>query len=115
MSTILGAIVGDTIGSIYEFNSTKEYDFPLLDSKMEFTDDTVMTIAVADWLLNDISLSHSGLCNRMRYWGKKYRWPMGSYGGRFSKWLDNSEMGPYNSWGNGSAMRVAPVGFAFET
>ena len=114
-ATILGAIAGDTIGSIYEFNPTKEYNFTLLDERMEYTDDSIMTIAVADWLLNDHLLSHSGLAKKLRYWGNKYRYPMGSYGGTFSAWLNREDMGAYNSWGNGSAMRVSPVGFAFDT
>lgn len=114
-ATILGAIAGDIIGSIYEFNPTKNYTFPLLDKKMEITDDSIMTIAVADWILNDSELSHNGLIQKMRHWGRKYRYPKGSYGGMFSAWLDNDNMGPYNSWGNGSAMRVAAVGFAFDT
>lgn len=113
--TILGAIAGDTIGSIYEFNPTKEYNFPLWDERMEYTDDSIMTIAVADWILSDPQLSHNGLAKKMRYWGNKYRYPMGSYGGTFSAWLNREEMGAYNSWGNGSAMRVSPVGFAFDS
>ena len=64
--TILGAIVGDTIGSIYEFNPTKDYHFNLLDNRMEYTDDSIITIAVADWILHDHSLSHSGLINKGR-------------------------------------------------
>lgn len=114
-ATILGAIAGDIIGSIYEFTPTKNYTFPLLDKKMEITDESIMTIAVSDWILNDSELSHNGLIQKMRYWGRKYRYPKGSYGGMFSAWLDNDNMGPYNSWGNGSAMRVAAVGFAFDT
>lgn len=113
--TIIGAIAGDTIGSIYEFNPTKEYHFALLDERMEYTDDSIMTIAVADWIMNDHLLSHSGLEKILRYWGNKYRYPMGSYGGTFSAWLNREDMGPYNSWGNGSAMRVSAVGFAFDT
>jgi ADP-ribosylglycohydrolase len=113
--TILGAIAGDTIGSIYEFNPTKKYDFPFLDERMEYTDDSIMTIAVADWILSDPKLSHAGLVKKMRYWGNKYRYPMGSYGETFSAWLNSEDMDPYNSWGNGSAMRVSPVGFAFDT
>lgn len=114
-TTILGAIAGDTIGSIYEFNPTKDYNFHLLDERMEITDDSIMTIAVADWILHDPKLSHNALAQRMRYWGRKYRYPMGSYGGMFSSWLDSNDMGSYNSWGNGSAMRVAAIGFAFDT
>lgn len=114
-TSILGAIAGDTIGSIYEFNPTKDYSFPLLDNRMEITDDSIMTIAVAEWIMHDPDLGHGTLAKRMRYWGRKYRHPMGSYGGMFSVWLDDDHMGPYRSWGNGSAMRVAAAGFAFGT
>lgn len=113
--TIPGAIIGDTIGSIYEFDPTKDYNFILIDDRMEYTDDSIMTIAVADWILQDNTLSHSNLEKKMRYWGNKYRFPMGGYGGIFTAWLYREEMGAYNSWGNGSAMRVSPVGFAFDT
>ena len=114
-ATIIGAIAGDTIGSIYEFNPTKDYNFVLLDKRMEYTDDSIMTIAVADWILHDNLLNHSGLEKRMRYWGNRYRYPMGGYGGMFSAWLEREDMGAYNSWGNGSAMRVSAAGFAFDT
>lgn len=113
-ATILGAIAGDVIGSIYEFNPTKDYAFTLLDRRMEITDDSIMTIAVADWLLHSPKpegCSPAALAKRMRYWGGKYREPMGSYGVNFGVWLDHEDMGPYKSWGNGSAMRVSPVGF----
>lgn len=112
---LMGAIVGDVIGSVYEFNPTKDYHFKLVDERMEYTDDTVMTVAVADWLLHDASLSHAALAHRMRRWGKKYRYPMGAYGSMFSSWLDREEMGAYHSFGNGSAMRVSPVGFFFDS
>lgn len=114
-ATILGAIIGDTIGSIYEFNPTKDYNFRIMDERMEYTDDSIMTIAVADWILKDSTLSHSILCKRMRYWGNQYRYPMGGYGGMFTGWISRDDVGPYNSWGNGSSMRVAAVGFAFDT
>lgn len=111
--TIIGAIAGDTIGSLYEFNSTKNHDFPLFDKRMSFTDDSVMTVAVADWILHCKTLSPEALAEKMRLWGKKY--PRAGYGGGFARWLRSPSMGPYNSWGNGSAMRVSPAGFAFDT
>ena len=80
---LIGAIAGDTIGSIYEFNNTKRTDFELLQPSMNYTDDSLMTLAVADWLLNrnqnddDVRL----LTNTMRYWANKYPCPMGGYGG----------------------------------
>lgn len=78
-TTILRAIVGDTIGPIYEFNPTKDYNFELFFPYMEITDDNIMTIAVADWLLH-YKLNHSTLAETLRYWGNKYRYPLGGYG-----------------------------------
>ena len=130
---MLGSIIGDTAGSIYEFDNTKDYHFPLLSSRCEFTDDSIMTIAVASWLLKDKGLSPEGLEQEMVAFGKKYPNPMGGYGDGFSCWLNNpkdlclyddwagplykSKTGrhPYGSYGNGSAMRVAPVGWFFDT
>lgn len=112
-ATILGAIAGDIIGSVYEFHSTRNYNFELFNNCMKPTDDTIMTLAVADWLLHDLNLSESELAKTMRKWGNKYPWA--GYGGGFRTWLNNANAGPYNSWGNGSAMRVSPVGFAFNT
>ncbi len=112
---ILGAICGDIIGSIYEFDPTKKYDFELLNPDMIYTDDTIITIAVADWIMNDPALSHERLVERMRFYGQQELWPKGGYGGNFLLWLTNDDPEPYGSWGNGSAMRVSPVGFAFDT
>ena len=112
---LLGAIAGDTIGSIYEFDPVKNYDFTLLDEQMEYTDDSILTLAVAEWLMDDPTHSPIILQERLRYWGNKYRNPKGSYGNRFYKWLLDSNPQPYQSWGNGSAMRVSAVGFACET
>ncbi len=113
--TILGAIAGDIIGSVYEFNPTKSYDFELLTPQMEYTDDSIMTIAVADWILRDPELTHKGLVDIMRDYGRRYPSPMGSYGSHFNQWLQSDNPRPYNSWGNGSAMRVSAVGFAFSS
>ena len=104
---ILGAIAGDIIGSIYEFNSTKNVDFLLLSESSVYTDDTVMTVANADWLL-----SGDALKGVMLDYGNRYA---AGYGGWFFSWLWSENPQPYNSWGNGSAMRVSPVGWAFET
>ena len=109
-ATILGAIAGDTIGSIYEFCPTKDKNFPLLDSGMEYTDDSIMTIAVAKWVM-----TWGNLVACMQTLCRKYRYPMGSYGGNFGAWLDSSHPRPYGSWGNGSAMRCSAVGFASNT
>lgn len=110
---IWGAIAGDIIGSTYEFHPTHDYDFQLLPAHSTFTDDSVMTIAVADWLLNFPDLNKGALVAIMQKWGHRY--PYIGYGGMFAKWLRNENPLPYNSWGNGSAMRVSPVGFAFES
>lgn len=106
---MLGAIIGDVVGSVYEFDNTKDYNFHLLTPRSEFTDDTVMTLAVAKWLLEDETHNHEYLVRCMRELGLKYPWA--GYGGNFKRWLLEREPKPYNSWGNGSGMRVSPVGF----
>ena len=114
---LIGAIAGDTIGSIYEFNNTKRTDFELLQPGMNYTDDSLMTLAVADWLLKR-NLSDDDaqlLIDIMRRCARQYPCPMGGYGGRFFKWLISPSPKPYNSWGNGSAMRVSGVGYAADT
>lgn len=102
-----GAIAGDVIGSIYERYQIKTKEFPLFDWRCHFTDDTVLTVAVADVLLNGGSYA-----DRFReyYW----RYPDAGYGGTFYKWARSTDAKPYGSFGNGSAMRVSPVAFAFE-
>ena len=114
---LIGAVAGDTIGSIYEFNNTKRTDFELLQPGMNYTDDSLMTLAVADWLLKKKPSDDDAqlLTDTMRRWAKQYPCPMGGYGGRFSSWLGSSSPKPYNSWGNGSAMRVSGVGYAADT
>lgn len=113
-----GAILGDIIGSPYEFDrGSKTKDFPLFSSDSSYTDDTVMTIAVADTLMN--SKGQSGeyikneLIHSMQRWGGKY--PDAGYGGMFRRWLHSSDPKPYGSYGNGSAMRVAAAGWLYET
>ena len=112
---LMGAILGDIAGSIYEFDPHKATDINLQDKRMDYTDDTIMTIAVADWILNDKRHTMNGLVERMQQWGRRYPHPMGAYGNMFSQWLRSDNPMPYNSWGNGSAMRVSAVGFAFDT
>jgi len=111
---MLGAIFGDMAGSVYEFNNIKTTQFDLLGKGTTFTDDSVLTIAVAYWLL-DGSLSKERLAFTLKFFVDKYPHPMGSYGGRFLQWAHCDLSKPYNSWGNGSAMRVSPVGWAFDT
>ena len=105
---ILGGIVGDIIGSTREWHNVKIEDFELLPAGSCFTDDTVMTLAVAEWLMTDPAHSERGLVECMQRLGRKY--PYAGYGGMFRRWLNKENPEPYNSFGNGSAMRVSPVG-----
>jgi ADP-ribosylglycohydrolase len=105
---MLGAIVGDIIGSSYEFEGLKSTTFPLFTSSSRFTDDTVLTVAVADCLLHDRDYAKT-----FKEYGQRY--PDAGYGGMFGNWLQSSDLKPYNSYGNGSAMRVSPVACAFDT
>ncbi|RKZ53400.1 MAG: ADP-ribosylglycohydrolase family protein [Candidatus Parabeggiatoa sp. nov. 3] len=104
---MIGAIAGDMIGSVHESAHIKRTHFPLFQKNSRFTDDTVMTIAVAEAILHR---QDYGTC--LKKWGSKY--PDRGYGGLFRRWLQSEDMVPYNSFGNGSAMRVSPVGFAFN-
>jgi ADP-ribosylglycohydrolase len=104
---MLGAIVGDIVGSVYEWNNIKTKDFPLFRDDCFFTDDTVMTIATADTLMN--SGKRDDFIDAYKKWGRRY--PNAGYGSRFGVWIHSDDRKPYNSWGNGSAMRVSPVGF----
>lgn len=106
--TILGAIAGDVIGSIYEFNPIKTTNFEMVQPNMFYTDDSILTIAIADALLNKKDFGKS-----LWEYGNKY--PDGGYGERFFYWLQSKNPEPYNSFGNGSAMRVSPVGFAADS
>ena len=112
---MLGAIAGDIIGSIYEFVDMKRYDFDMLPQGSCFTDDTVMTIAVAHWLTlyDKEGLTKERLISTMKEFGRKY--PFAGYGSSFNCWLWSETPQPYNSWGNGAAMRVSPVGLYAET
>lgn len=104
---MLGAIAGDIIGSIYEANNIKHKEFPLFQARNRFTDDTVLTVAVADTLLNRGSYAE-------HFKQYHHRYPFAGYGAKFYLWAVSDEVKPYNSWGNGSAMRVSPVGFALN-
>lgn len=105
---MLGAIIGDIVGSTREWHNVKTTRFKLLPKGSTFTDDTVMTLAVAKWLLDDPSHSPDSLVRIMQELGRKY--PNVGYGKRFKEWLMSDNPQPYGSWGNGSAMRVSPVG-----
>ena len=134
---MLGAITGDFIGSCYEFYNTKDYDFNLFCEESNYTDDSIMTLAVAQWLLSDPEHSYHKLEDTMVLFARRSRCPMGGYGTGFYYWLFHPEglqafqsfdgnkgvppytsttgRHPYGSFGNGSAMRVSSVGWAFDT
>jgi ADP-ribosylglycohydrolase len=104
---MLGAIAGDVIGSVYEHYPVKTESFPLFHPHCRFTDDTVMTIAIAYAILESTDYAPA-----LKAFGRKY--PNAGYGSAFFNWIFEDEVRPYNSWGNGAAMRVSPVGFAFD-
>ncbi len=106
--TIIGAIAGDVIGSIYEWQTIKTTDFPLFSEGSDFTDDTVLTVAVADAILNKKDFAGT-------LWKYGRRHINRGYGGMFIRWLQGKKPKPYGSYGNGSAMRVSPVGFACDS
>jgi ADP-ribosylglycohydrolase len=127
---MLGAIIGDTVGSVYEFNNIKTTQFPLFGPKSNYTDDSIMTMAVAEWLLNDPQHGMDTLEASFLNFAKKYPCPMGGYGGGFHRWLFHPEQladyvedgnhvvgkrHPYNSFGNGAAMRCSANGWMFDT
>ena len=105
---LYGTIFGDIAGSSYEFNPVKSDKFDLITSKSRFTDDTVMSLAVANWLMGD--RKQDTLVKEMQYMGGRY--PRAGFGGMFRKWLVSDNPVPYNSFGNGSAMRVSPCAWA---
>lgn len=107
---MLGAIVGDIVGSIYEHNNIKTKDFLLFGEECRFTDDTVMTIATADALLH--GGKEDNFIDAYKKWGRMY--PTAGYGVKFSRWILSSNREPYYSWGNGSAMRVSPCGWVLD-
>ena len=102
-------MIGDIAGSKYEFNNTFDYDFEMFGEGCDFTDDTICTVAIADAILNGRSYQESLLD-----WYRRYPSPKGAYGGRFAGWIRSLNPQPYNSFGNGSAMRVSPVAWQFN-
>ncbi|MBQ7423640.1 MAG: ADP-ribosylglycohydrolase family protein [Prevotella sp.] len=106
---MLGAIIGDIVGSRWEFDPTNDYDFEWMSKENGFTDDTICTIAVADALLKDRDFGES-----IHDWCNRYPHPMGGYGERFAQWVHSESPIPYNSYGNGSAMRVSPVAHWYD-
>ncbi|MBP5459668.1 MAG: ADP-ribosylglycohydrolase family protein [Clostridia bacterium] len=111
---MLGAIIGDIVGSVYEFDNIKTKDFPLFRGDEFYTDDTVMTCAVAEALMDR---SEGTLEQKAVKWMRKLgrRHPGAGYGGRCAEWLKSEDPRPYNSYGNGSAMRVSPCGLIAKT
>ena len=106
---MIGAIIGDIAGSTYEFSNCKNAEMDLFPAGSAFTDDTILTVATANALLGDGDYETA-----YRDFGRRYPDPMGGYGARFHNWIWTDAAGPYNSYGNGAAMRVSPVGFACE-
>jgi ADP-ribosylglycohydrolase len=106
-NTIIGAVIGDVVGSVFEWNNVKTTEFDLFNPKCDFTDDTVLTIAIADSILNEKDFAKT-----IWEYGRKYRGR--GYGGSFRNWLHQDNLKPYGSFGNGSAMRASAVGYAFN-
>ena len=104
---MLGNIVGDIVGSVYEFHNCRSERFPLFTRQSTFTDDTVLTVAVADVLIHG-----GGYAQRFKEYYNRF--PFCSYGAKFHTWASSAGLEPYHSFGNGSAMRVAPVAYAFD-
>ena len=104
---MIGAVIGDIVGSVFEFDNLRVLDFPLFSSASTFTDDSVLTFATASVLLANGDYTATYQDFSRRYQGR-------GYGGNFWQWIYSDDPKPYNSFGNGSAMRVSPVGFAFE-
>ena len=105
---MIGAVAGDIIGSVYEWENIKTKEFELFRPDCSFTDDTVLTVALAEAILTGADYG-----SLMRAYYRRY--PDAGYGGYFHRWAQADESQPYNSWGNGAAMRISPVGFAFNT
>lgn len=105
---MLGAIAGDVIGSVFERNNVKTKDFPLFSAGSCFTDDTMLTVALAEAIL-----AGANYAQIMRDYYARY--PRAGYGGRFHEWASSDDAPPYFSWGNGAAMRIGPAAYAFDT
>lgn len=104
---MLGAIIGDIVGSVFEWHNHRSTEFPLFQDRSTFTDDTVLTVATAKVILDGLDYTHTYQDFSRRYDGR-------GYGGRYAQWIYSDNPKPYNSFGNGSAMRISPVGFASD-
>lgn len=105
---MIGALAGDIVGSVYEWHNLKSKTFPLFSPHCFFTDDSVLTIALADAILHG-----QDYAQKMKAYYRRY--PGRGYGAMFHEWASTDRSQPYNSWGNGAAMRISPVGYAFDT
>ena len=112
MNGIIGAVIGSSIGLSYEIKKTRDYNFNMIYDKANPSDDSVAIIATADWLMNT-NRTKDEYIDKLHYWCNKYNYGMYNYGNatKFKEWIANKEREPYNSYGNGSAMRVIPVGW----
>ena len=108
---MLGAAIGDIIGSRFEFRNYKSTNFELFTADNHFTDDTICTVAVAEWVVGGCRYDLNTILQK---WCRRYPNPMGAYGARFSEWIWSSNPQPYHSFGNGSAMRVSAIGWAYD-
>lgn len=109
---MLGAAIGDIVGSRFEFNNYRHTDFELFHTECDYTDDSICTAAVAQWVQQGC---HDDLTFILQTWCRRYPNPAGAYGARFNHWIHSNHPQPYHSWGNGSAMRVSAIGWAFKT
>lgn len=107
---MLGAIIGDIAGSIYEFDNVRTEDFELMGPGCEYTDDSICTVAVAEAAMTDRDYA-----GHLQSWCRRYPHPMGGYGGNFARWILEENPEPYGSFGNGAPMRVASIGWLFGT
>lgn len=107
---MIGAIIGDIVGSRFEFDNTNDFTFEFFTEECAYTDDTICTIAVADAAMNGSSYGVT-----LHSWCRRYPEPIGSYGCSFADWIDSNNPQPYNSFGNGSAMRVSAIGWLFDS
>lgn len=106
---MIGAIIGDVIGSPYEFCSIKQVKFPLFSERSCYTDDTILSVAICEALMKDIPFR-----DNLLKWAEMFPSPYGGYGGMFNRWIFSDDHLPYQSFGNGSAMRVSSIGWLFD-
>lgn len=108
---MLGAVIGDIVGSRFEFHNYKSTNFELFTEQSHFTDDTICTVAVAEWVIGGCRYDLNTILQK---WCRRYPNPMGAYGARFGEWIWSSNPQPYDSFGNGSAMRVSAIAWVYD-